>query len=314
MNIAYTVTGSGPTLVLMPYPVSHLHVRWQNDPEFIQPLAARFTLVQYDGRGQGMSTRGLPGTHTHEDYVTDITAVADQLHLTNFAIWADVFQCDAAVRFAAQNPGRVGALILRNCSVKGESAIVVRLENLAIKDWPAFLRLMAQTLLHFTKGSTDLLSQSVTQADYLARIRAIKGADLGPVLPRVSCPVLVLPIFEGLIDFEEEGRRVAGLLPHSRLLLLKQEDLTGRHAQIAEEFLLEYLRPESELASNQSLLSARELDVLRLIAAGRSNQQIADELVISLNTVQRHVSNILTKTGLANRVEAAVYAHEHSLA
>ena len=54
--------------------------------------------------------------------------------------------------------------------------------------------------------------------------------------------------------------------------------------------------------------------MLRLIAAGRSNQQIADEFVISLNTVQRHVSNILTKTGLTNRVEAAVYAHEHGLA
>jgi DNA-binding CsgD family transcriptional regulator len=60
-------------------------------------------------------------------------------------------------------------------------------------------------------------------------------------------------------------------------------------------------------------LSAREVEVLRLVAAGKSNQQIAVELIISLNTVMRHVSNIFTKTGAANRVEAASYASQHGL-
>ena len=61
-------------------------------------------------------------------------------------------------------------------------------------------------------------------------------------------------------------------------------------------------------------LSEREVEVLRLVAAGRTNQQIADELVISLNTVARHVSNIFGKTGVANRAEAASYAHSRGLA
>jgi LuxR family maltose regulon positive regulatory protein len=60
-------------------------------------------------------------------------------------------------------------------------------------------------------------------------------------------------------------------------------------------------------------LSSRELEVLRLLAAGRSNQQIADELVISLNTANRHVSNIYAKTGVANRAEAVGYAHRQGL-
>ena len=60
-------------------------------------------------------------------------------------------------------------------------------------------------------------------------------------------------------------------------------------------------------------LTRREVEVLRLIAAGRSNQDIADELVISLNTVFRHVSNIFSKTGASNRTEAATYAHQHNL-
>jgi DNA-binding CsgD family transcriptional regulator len=60
-------------------------------------------------------------------------------------------------------------------------------------------------------------------------------------------------------------------------------------------------------------LSAREVEVLRLVAAGRSNARIAEELVISLNTVQHHVSNILSKTGSKSRTGAAAYAHRHGL-
>jgi DNA-binding CsgD family transcriptional regulator len=60
-------------------------------------------------------------------------------------------------------------------------------------------------------------------------------------------------------------------------------------------------------------LSPREAEVLRLIAVGKSNQQIAEALVISHNTVIRHVSNIFAKTGVANRTEAATYASRHGL-
>jgi predicted ATPase/DNA-binding NarL/FixJ family response regulator len=60
-------------------------------------------------------------------------------------------------------------------------------------------------------------------------------------------------------------------------------------------------------------LSPRETEVLRLVAHGKSNREIADALVISLNTVARHVSNIFDKVGAANRTEAAAYAHRHRL-
>lgn len=55
-------------------------------------------------------------------------------------------------------------------------------------------------------------------------------------------------------------------------------------------------------------LSEREIEVLRLIAAGQNNKEIADELVISEKTVKSHVSNILSKLHLADRTQAAVYA------
>jgi DNA-binding CsgD family transcriptional regulator/tetratricopeptide (TPR) repeat protein len=60
-------------------------------------------------------------------------------------------------------------------------------------------------------------------------------------------------------------------------------------------------------------LTKREMEVLRLIATGKSNQSIADELFISLSTVAHHVSHIFNKTGVSNRVEAATYAARHQL-
>ena len=60
-------------------------------------------------------------------------------------------------------------------------------------------------------------------------------------------------------------------------------------------------------------LSPREIEVLRLVAAGKSNREIAEALIISTNTVDRHVSHILAKIGAANRAEAAAYAAKQRL-
>jgi DNA-binding CsgD family transcriptional regulator/tetratricopeptide (TPR) repeat protein len=60
-------------------------------------------------------------------------------------------------------------------------------------------------------------------------------------------------------------------------------------------------------------LTAREIEVIRLVAAGKTNRAIADDLFLSGRTVDRHVSNILTKLGLSSRSAATAYAYEHDL-
>ena len=60
-------------------------------------------------------------------------------------------------------------------------------------------------------------------------------------------------------------------------------------------------------------LSEREIEVLRLLAGGMTNQEIADKLIISLNTIKTHVKNIHTKLGVRNRLEASVRAHNLGL-
>jgi DNA-binding NarL/FixJ family response regulator len=61
-------------------------------------------------------------------------------------------------------------------------------------------------------------------------------------------------------------------------------------------------------------LTAREQEVLRLLAEGKTNQQIAADLVISRHTVGRHVQNIFTKLGVSSRAAATAFAVEHHLA
>jgi DNA-binding NarL/FixJ family response regulator len=61
-------------------------------------------------------------------------------------------------------------------------------------------------------------------------------------------------------------------------------------------------------------LTSREVEVLRLVASGGSNPEIAATLFLSEKTVARHLSNIFTKTGVTSRTAAATYAHHHDLA
>jgi DNA-binding NarL/FixJ family response regulator len=61
-------------------------------------------------------------------------------------------------------------------------------------------------------------------------------------------------------------------------------------------------------------LTPREAEVLRLIARGCSNQQIADELVLSVRTVERHITNLYAKIGAHGKADATAYALRHGLA
>jgi DNA-binding NarL/FixJ family response regulator len=60
-------------------------------------------------------------------------------------------------------------------------------------------------------------------------------------------------------------------------------------------------------------LTARELQVLRLVAAGQTNRSIAADLFLSERTVDRHVSNTFTKLGVSSRAAATAYAYQHQL-
>ncbi|MEA3326162.1 MAG: response regulator transcription factor [Chloroflexota bacterium] len=85
------------------------------------------------------------------------------------------------------------------------------------------------------------------------------------------------------------------------------------HPRVAERVIQEVNGAKQAIFNPFKTLTNREMDVLRLIARGMSNSEIAEALFISENTVKGHVSNILSKLQLADRTQAAVYAWEQGL-
>ena len=85
------------------------------------------------------------------------------------------------------------------------------------------------------------------------------------------------------------------------------------HPRIAARVIREFHSGPADKSCPFSVLTEREMEVLRLIAKGQANSRIAEELVITVGTVKGHVSNILSKLHLADRTQAAVYAWQEGI-
>lgn len=92
------------------------------------------------------------------------------------------------------------------------------------------------------------------------------------------------------------------------------EGRSSLHPDIALKVIQEINRPVAGRPLTDEPLTEREVEVLRLVARGLSNQHIAEQLVVSERTVRTHISNILGKLHLANRTQAALYALRKGLA
>jgi DNA-binding CsgD family transcriptional regulator len=104
------------------------------------------------------------------------------------------------------------------------------------------------------------------------------------------------------------GREVASLIPGAQFTALAGASPAGWvHTSVLIPEIHRFLADHESRTGGAwpSGLTGREVEVLRLVAAGRSNREISEELSVSINTVDRHVSNILVKIGASNRAEAA---------
>lgn len=86
-------------------------------------------------------------------------------------------------------------------------------------------------------------------------------------------------------------------------------------SQVAAKMMNRFRQPRPVMQKQpHEELTEREMDVLKLVAKGMSNQEIADQLYIGIKTVKFHVTNILNKLGVEDRTQAAIYAHKHQIA
>jgi LuxR family maltose regulon positive regulatory protein len=112
-----------------------------------------------------------------------------------------------------------------------------------------------------------------------------------------------VPIEALLYQLRKRDRK-SGPTPYLDTLLAAFQQESEAHVQVGEQTKA-YQLPEP--------LSERELQVLQLLARGASNQEIAQGLVITIDTVKRHVSHIFSKLGVKNRVQAVRQARELGL-
>jgi DNA-binding CsgD family transcriptional regulator len=211
------------------------------------------------------------------------------------------------------------------CSVTIPYASRALFTSLPKNDWESLLFVLAGSGFSPDEHSKriTLLRRGMTPDDWLRMHRSYEPSNVEIELKALRVPALVLHPRDYPRLPTEAPMRVSALIPDARFQLLDGADIYGNAVQglaAIDEFiagLRGHDRHDGERDPSGdviSLLSTRELEVLRLVAAGQTNQQIAEVLVISSSTVAKHVSSILTKTGAANRAQAAVYAKDHGLA
>lgn len=154
--------------------------------------------------------------------------------------------------------------------------------------------------------------------------------DVTDRLPQVQAPTLVLHRQGERQMPVEVSRRLADALPRGRLVELAGsfptlflEDARG-DLQLITRFLVSGevapameaagKSPASSATATPDAVTARELDVLRLLAAGDSNAEIAGRLGITVHTVERHAANLYRKIGARGRADATAYALRRDLA
>jgi pimeloyl-ACP methyl ester carboxylesterase/DNA-binding CsgD family transcriptional regulator len=338
-RIAYAICGQGPPLVWAPHWVRHLKYDWTGPlwRPWLELLTQHHTVVRYDWRGCGLSDRdGVDFDPEH--HYQDMEAVIAACGVERFVLFGMGHGARTAINYAARFPGRVSRLVLSGSSIcgrvaRGQSPQDAQEEETRLKavelgwqsDTPAYGQFF--TSLHMPDASTEqihsyneLLRLTTSPANAVALMRSFHRGDVRDSVPKVRCPTLVLHSRGDCIIPFDWGRAVAAQIPGARFVPVDSRnhvnvDSEPAWSQVAAaigDFLL--ARHESPPnAATFDGLTAREMDVLELVAQGLDNTTIGARLGISERTARNYVSIILSKLGVNSRAQAIVWAREAGL-
>ncbi len=157
----------------------------------------------------------------------------------------------------------------------------------------------------------DLIMPGMDGVETIRRIKQVSPRSQVVVLTSFHEDVHIFPALKaGAISYILKDMKMDKLV--DALHRAVQGEVT-LHPRVAARVLQNIRGESAETEPLFTELTDRELDVLKLIASGLTNSQIADKLVISENTVKGHVSNILSKLHMADRTQAAVYAWQRGI-
>jgi pimeloyl-ACP methyl ester carboxylesterase/DNA-binding CsgD family transcriptional regulator len=312
---------------------------WEHVRGITDGLVARaWRVIRYDVRGMGSSTRSVADMSL-EARVKDLKAVVEAAGLERFVLGGVDFGAPTAVAFAAEHPAFVSHLVLVSPWARGVdrfalpgARVATTIKSTADQDWRFATRAISSIATDFADlepGKARELAgaiQQSTSSQILAEHRqASLQIDVSDYLRQVTTPTLVIhdPYFEfGSLDL---CRSVAASLVRATLVVVDENSVAGDQHDSCVEVMDQFLRHGSEgiedvrqvrpVPSEVPVhgLTARESEVLSLVADGLSNKEIAARLTLAVPTVERHLVNVYAKIGARGRADATTYAWRHGL-
>jgi pimeloyl-ACP methyl ester carboxylesterase/DNA-binding CsgD family transcriptional regulator len=312
--------------------MSHLELDWRSRRfrDFVTVLARHRTVIRYDAPGTGLSDRDGPPPMSLDDEVEVLAGVVGVVGAESVVVFAGSAGGPIAARYAAEHPREVERLVLYGSYLNGaaiaDPAARELLTNLIRKHWGLGSRVLADVFMPTaTAAERDefvSFQRDSAPAELAARsLEATYTFDVEASVGQIRSPTAVLHRTNDRAIPFELGRQLAAGIPGAVFVALEGADHLPWYgdAGAVARAVLEFAgvdRPGVEIApptgapqsEAETDLSPRELEVLRLVADGLSDAEIAERLVLSPHTVHRHVANIRTKLGLASRAAAAAHA------
>jgi DNA-binding CsgD family transcriptional regulator/pimeloyl-ACP methyl ester carboxylesterase len=324
------VTGEGaPFLHLAVDALSHIELfpRLPGARDYLERLGRGRQLIRMDFRGTGMSQREYED-HSPAALTDDVEAVVDALGIKRLILMASSTRVTPALGLITRRPDLVTRLASTNPwnvrpTNEGYLEDYPQL-RLMESDWDAFVELT--TIRNTGRRASDnidtvsFVKRCIDQTNFLATLRAARPGDDWERAAKIDIPVLV-------VDFPQNVR-----IPAGRIQAFAQRFSRGHYISLHEaslpppygdgdlflQALHEFLGPPDDpvpsVSTIERVLTDREREILKLLAAGLTQKQIAERLVISPTTVSGHVVRVYAKIGAHRRADAVSWAIRHGVA
>ena len=261
VRIAYGTSGQGPPVVIVVGFGTHLKLGLFSptyNSAFLKPLVARHTVVQYDGRGSGMSDRGLKD-YSVEARLRDLEAVVNTLKLDRFALYGISAGCEVVIAYAASHPQRVTRVVLYAAEVDNKPDPNLTPEQAKTADAAATLIVngwgsgaIRELFASFVMPSaseverrffSEVMEETQTPEDFKAFAASELLVDVKAFAMQVHVPTLVVQVRGDQINTLAIGKKAADLIPGARFVVIDGVDHIPMPGTVESEQIAQLVVP-----------------------------------------------------------------------